>query len=472
MRLAYFSPLNPVQTGISDYSEELLPLLAPYGQIDLFVDGYRPSNPDLAGFAVRDGRSFTRRAGRYDAILYHMGNSPAHAYIYEALRRVPGVVVLHELVLHHLISWLSWDRGDARTYLHEFRFCYGAEGEALARRIILGQAHVNFFDYPLSDRVIKAARGLIVHSDYVRQGVLKVRPDAPVRVAPMGIPLPEASAERRAVARQRLGIAPSRLVLGSFGHINPFKRIDAALRAFRVLRQTYPDALYVLVGSISPNYDVRGLLRMLGLGDSVRQIGYSDSETFYDYMAAMDICLNLRYPTAGETSASVLRLMGAGLPVLVSRTGAFQDLPDDACVKIDLDETEREMIIEFLRLLAGKEELRQRIGANARRYVAERHSLACAAGGYLDALRAWYPGIVPEQPFYPAPQLAAVKRALPKTGAPAAGQTSTGAAQAGAAEPALASVAQAAAELGMDDQNPTLGRAARAWVELGLARRK
>ena len=44
MKLAYFSPLLPHRSGISDYSEELLPYLARAAEITLFVDGFQPSN--------------------------------------------------------------------------------------------------------------------------------------------------------------------------------------------------------------------------------------------------------------------------------------------------------------------------------------------------------------------------------------------------------------------------------------------
>ena len=49
MRIAYFSPLNPIRSGISDYSEDLLPHLADLVDVDLFVDGFQPSNQELAG---------------------------------------------------------------------------------------------------------------------------------------------------------------------------------------------------------------------------------------------------------------------------------------------------------------------------------------------------------------------------------------------------------------------------------------
>ncbi len=469
MKLAFASPLNPVQSGISDYSEELLPWLSAWATIDLFVDGIRPSNPTLAAYPRVDLRRLPAVASAYDAIIYQMGNSPCHAGIYQAALRTPGVVVLHEHVLHHLIAWMSWDRGDARSYLREFRACYGADGERLARRIITGQEHVDFFQYPLSDRLIRAARGLIVHSDYVRRAVLRVRPDAPVFIAPMGVPLPAESSAASTAARARLGIAPDALVIGSFGHMNPYKRLDTALRAFRALRQTRRDALYVLVGSVSPNYDIKQTIALLGLSDSAHVVGYADRQRFEDYVAATDICINLRYPSAGETSASVLRLMGAGLPVLVSRTATFEELPDGACIKVDADENEKELLVGYLRLLAARPDLRRRIGASARRYVATEHTLERAANAYLQALRAIYPALAATPtPTYPPSlrQPAAQQTPHPVTDSAQPSPTAAAAGEERPQDRALDIVAEAAGELGLAEAPGGLDDAARAWAEL------
>ena len=48
------------------------------------------------------------RTPRTDIALYHVGNSPeAHGWIVEALRKRPGLVVLHEIVLHHLVAGMT-----------------------------------------------------------------------------------------------------------------------------------------------------------------------------------------------------------------------------------------------------------------------------------------------------------------------------------------------------------------------------
>ena len=69
----------------------------------------------------------------------------------------------------------------------------------------------------------------------------------------MGVPLPPLIPKD--TARARLGIDASAFVVTSAGHLNPYKRVSATLRAFKALLMEVPNALYLLVGSRSPNYD-------------------------------------------------------------------------------------------------------------------------------------------------------------------------------------------------------------------------
>jgi len=115
----------------------------------------------------------------------------------------------------------------------------------------------------------------------------------------------------------------------------------------------------------------------------VRITGRVDIQTFQSHMAAADVGINLRFPTAGETSASVIRLMGIGKPVIVSNVGWFAELPDDCCLKVDPGETEEETLLDYMEFLAANEGARQELGANARAYMEENHSLDGSAQGYM-----------------------------------------------------------------------------------------
>jgi hypothetical protein len=100
MKVAYYSPLPPSRSGVADYSALLLPELERRLEVVVAAPGRRAPAADLA--------------------LYHVGNDPdAHGWIVDELRRRPGVVVLHEFVLHHLISGITLGRGDASSVSSE-----------------------------------------------------------------------------------------------------------------------------------------------------------------------------------------------------------------------------------------------------------------------------------------------------------------------------------------------------------------
>lgn len=385
-RIAYCSPLNPQPSGISDYSEDLLPHLAQYADVTVFADGITPTHPLLRQHM--DVRPLQRlpqlHAERpFDALVYHLGNSPVHAGIYEMAQRLPGIVVLHEWVLHHFKLWYAATRrNDVGSYLAEMADRYGERGVTVGRRMAQGQLLDAAFAMPLVEDVIEGARGLIVHSDHLRRLVQALRPDVPVARVPMGVPLlPPVASD---AARAALGLPAHAPIWASFGHINPYKRIEVALRAFRRYRLLEPDALYVLVGSVSGSYDLQAVLRRLNLGASVRVTGYVEASDFAAYVSASDLCLNLRYPTAGETSASLLRILSAGRPTLVSAVDAMEELPDAVCAKVDPGKPEQEQILAYTRLLQQYPQLAQQLGAQARAFIAVEHSLERAAHGYID----------------------------------------------------------------------------------------
>jgi glycosyltransferase involved in cell wall biosynthesis len=392
-RIAYCSPVNPVESGISDYSEELLPYLGQYAAVALFVErGIVPTNPQLrAHLAVHtlDELPALHRKQPFDAVIYHMGNSPAHGIIYELLQRMPGVVVLHDWVLHHFKLWYAATRRkDVGAYLREMQQRYGAEGERVGRKMSRGQLQDAAFRLPLVEDVIEHAQGLIGHSRFVVDQARALRPALPAAVVPMGVPLPPAVS--RDAARMALGLPLAAPIWASFGHINPYKRMESALRAFKRFRADQPDARYILVGSVSPSYDLAALIRRLGLDDAVVVTGYVPRGDFERYVAAADLCLNLRSPTAGETSASLLRLLGAGRPTLVSAVGAFVELPADVCAQVDVDSSESALILAYARLLQTQPALAAQLGHNARAFVGREHTLDGAAQGYIRFLSELY----------------------------------------------------------------------------------
>lgn len=384
MRIAYFSPLGPQRSGISDYSEELLPYLGQYAEFDLFVDGYTPSNPDVTRcWPVYDYRDFEtqRPLRRYDAAVYQMGNSRIHAYIYQTLCRFPGITVLHDYILHHLVIEMTAGAGDESGYIRELGYCHGTAGADYARVALYERRFNPSLRFPANRRVIDASLGVIVHSAYARSLIVAASPDVPVGVVNHhALPLrtqPAAKDSRRA-----LGLDEGALLFASIGLATPEKRLDVALRAFRRVREHRPDAHFLIVGEVAPEYDLCSIIDDLDLTDAVSLTGYVAQDALRRYIAAIDIAVNLRWPTMGETSGSLLRLLNAGKPTMVSNVGSYAELPSNCCRKIPVGEDEEEQIFQAMLALAEDPGGRRDLGQRAQSYVQCHHSIQGSAQQY------------------------------------------------------------------------------------------
>lgn len=398
LRVAYFSPLSPTPSGISDYSEELLPLLQQYVDLDLYVDAASIANKKIRShFRWHHYRDFDRQAEKtpYGVCLYHMGNNPFHRFVYETLLAHPGVVVLHDFVLHHFIAGITLERGHAEAYREEFRYCEGEGALGVAAELASPAMHsasrfLRFFDHPLNKRVVDASLGVIVHSRWAESRLREQSPRVPIQHIPHHFYAPPTQApateEQRRGLRRRLGL-DGRLVVGSFGFITRHKRIHVVLDAIRTLLLEFPSLLCLLVGRPEPELPLEQWIRDAGLGEHVRVTGYVSGAEFFDYVHAADVCTGLRYPSAGETSGSLIRLLGSGKCVIVSDYNQFSEFPSDCVVKIPLDSYEVETLAEWLAELFRHPGLRARIGQNARQYVRENNSLEASARKYAQFLQ-------------------------------------------------------------------------------------
>jgi glycosyltransferase involved in cell wall biosynthesis len=406
MRLAYFSPLPPQRSGIADYSAELIPCLAEHLELELFVDEGVRVDPEIRDrFPVHGDRAFPGlwERGRFDAVLYHLGNNPDfHARTWRTLTSYPGILVLHEAMVHHLVRGMTLSKGDPEGYVEEMRYAYGRTGQGLARRSLDTGIPLDVWSYPLFERAVDASLSVITHNEFTRQRVLASRPLARTSLIPHHVSLGELGSMDRDSARAALKLPPDAFVLASYGFITPAKRLEATLRAFARLKKERPDALYLLVGEVSPHYELSGI------PEGVILVGRTELDDFLRYMVAADVAVNLRYPTAGETSGTLIRLLGLGKPVIVSNLGAFSEIPDGACAKVDLDESEEDLLFAYLQALAADEGLRRAMGENARCHVAP-HTPEASARAYADVVRT----VVEEKP--------APFRVVPPLARPAAG---------------------------------------------------
>jgi glycosyltransferase involved in cell wall biosynthesis len=400
-RIAFFSPLPPRKSGVSDYSYLLLQELKRTYAIDLYHDsGYVPE-PALASseFQARDARLFLRYAGveDYHAVVYQMGNSRYHSYLYETMLRVPGVVTLHDFCLAGFHLHFGHRRGMEREYIrNELLLWYPEHAEAIEaglkswpwdwETIARECAKAGWY---LNRRLLASPNHVVVHSPWCVEQVRATSPEYAnkMTVIPHGIKPRSLSPERRAAIRQRFDIPRDALMVASFGFIHPDKMNPEALEAFRDVAEADASALFVFVGEDADGGIARRQASSLGLLERVRFLGRTTIDDFADLASVTDIGINLRRPpTNGETSGALLYLLASGVATIVTDVATFSDYPSDAVRKVRWESEGIDGLRRALGVLARDRPAREALGQAAWRHVSEHHEWSRVAERYVDVI--------------------------------------------------------------------------------------
>ncbi len=352
--------MPPAPTGVADYSSALLAALSRQGEVRLERDG--------------------------DVNLYHLGNNPLHAVIYERALRRPGAVVLHDAVLHH---FLLGTLGRAQ-YIEEFVFNYGEWTRDLAAGLWDNRARSGidpaYFAYPMLRRQMTSARAVIVHN---RAAARMAEQHGARRV----IEIPHLAGHRAPVShyevarvRERLGVKPGTFLFGVFGHLRESKRIPGVLRALARVRSSGVDAALLVAGDFVSG-DVERSLRPMLEQEGVFRVGHLPEADFWLHAAAVDACINLRYPQAGESSGIAIRLMSLGKPVIASAGEEMAAFPETTVLRVDPGVAETDMLSEYMTWLAGMPLDAREIGRRGAEHLARHHAPERVAAAYWRALR-------------------------------------------------------------------------------------
>lgn len=389
LRLAYVSPLPPERTGIADYSAELLPALAEHFDIDVIVN-----QPGIAGDWItahcrqRDAAWLHRHAGDYHAVLYHIGNSHYHDWMFELLQQCPGIVVLHDFYLGGLIWSLDGRPATAGIKLRELQYAHGYS--ALAECLLEpGEGNVGM-RYPFNRSLLESASGVIVHSAVSLR--LARQWYGPAAVSDWALVphlrLPAEPRERSAI-RQRLGLPESAFVVCSFGLLGSTKLNHRLLDAWLASSLAgQPDGWLIFVGEAGADEyasQLRQSIESSSQAERIRITGWADGDTFRDYLDAADLAVQLRTMSRGETSGTVLDCMNHALPTIVNANGSMADLPEEGVHRLPDDFTDAQLR-EALEYFQGNPEARRQLGMRARRIIEEQHAPARCAELYRVAI--------------------------------------------------------------------------------------
>ena len=388
MRLAWFSPMPPVRSGIASCSAELVSALGSEHEIDVFV--HEPARSE----AARSAHDFVweHRARPYDLTVYQLGNSSHHDYQWPYLFRYPGLTVLHDAHLHHARAALLLRERRSDDYRIEFAANDPAAPIDGAELAIAGFDSFLHYEWPFIRLVCASARTVAVHSRAMREEIARLAPESRVAHVRLGhgtwLSDRDASA-RGARARQRHGIPADAIVFGCFGGLTPDKRVAQILDAFNAVVPYAPSACLLLAGAEAADYDLDAGIHRHGLVGRVIRTGYlATDDELTDAIAAADVTLNLRWPTAREVSGPWLRCLAAGrasividlshmtdVPSLDPRTWTANGAADVHPVTVAIDILDEDHSLRLaMRRLAADPDVRTALGRAAREFWIREHS--------------------------------------------------------------------------------------------------
>jgi glycosyltransferase involved in cell wall biosynthesis len=428
-RLAIVSPLPPTPSGIADYTAELAPALAAHYAVTL-VSAAPPEGPLAGRMPWMSEDDFAEQGGRFDRVLYHVGNNPMHTRILqELLPRIPGVVTLHEAAITDLRNWL-----DRRADAPEPRATRVAREEGYPA--LFGTHELAGSAGPMAE-----ALGLVLHSGHARWLLEMQYGNAALAHAHI-LPLMRQPAPlpKREAARAALGLSEQDLIVASFGIVTPQKLPERVLAGFGALARQVPTARLVFVGDAQEGSP--GLMaeaERQGLGGRVSVTGRVPPAIYQAWLAACDLAVQLRRGSRGETSAAAKDVLMAGRPLLSNRHGAMAEMEASGC-RLVAEAAETGELAAALLEIGRDGALRAEMGEAARRWALWELNPDRVAAAYAAVL---------EQAYLRGPQsglahLLAISRDLPLT-----------AQDAGAAGQALAATFPGA-------------RQPRLWLDIGL----
>ncbi len=337
-----YTPLPPQKTGIADHNAMLLPFLEEV--LDVSVN-----HPDIESMGA--------------VPIYHMGNNELHADIFSRMNERPGLTVLHDIDLWGFFTYVYYRRGrheEFRRFLLE-----EVSDEAVVGELIGLLDRGEYIDrQPRMLRPIKLrSKYLLVHSRYAYSSGGLV--SAPSGIIPL-------AADLRHLSPIEVPVEPT--IVGA-GGIWPNKRYDVLLRAFARVREAMLDARLSIIGDGDRQLiqELKKLAYELRIADAVSFHGYVTHADYLSLLGNSHAVVCLRYPTSGETSASVLDAMKLGKPVLVSETGSYVEHPDDCVWKVPVGAMEEDLIAAYLLEILNNPRLRREMSRDGLRRIAQAH---------------------------------------------------------------------------------------------------
>lgn len=388
LKLRVWTPLPPQRSGIADHNLLLLPALAEVADVSVVVEDGRSGGTRLPESVTVVPRSEVD-AHPTNLSIYHMGNHHGlHRVIHDELLARPGLLVLHDPSLVDFYG--AYHEGSAEGFDAEVVLNHGRLIEL--PRVRAGSAwHVDRLAVHLIRRVVEPSLAVVVHSAWAADMLARQFPGKTVHQVELAAPLAGDGPAGPAL-RSRIGWGPEHAVFGLLGGLWQHKRPELVARIFAALHVLRPEARLLVAGRLEDREAVGRMVSAVsqaGLDDAVRVLTDVDDAAFSACVSACDAVVDLRWPSAGETSATMMRAFGAGRVAIVSDLPQYRALDGRFCRRVPTEPpVAAATALQVMLEVAGDPPAARAAGRSARQFVAESASPNWVARRYEAVSRA------------------------------------------------------------------------------------
>ena len=372
-RQIYFvSPIPPVPTGPADYMQDFIRALsAEYRERFAFFVAcdprdFSPLPSSYEGCAVVPYTHISPRPS--DVFIYFLANNPWHRYVRRMLadhETGKAYAVLHDIAssMDALSMCLEKDCGFTPADLPAF-FAreFGGGADLMARMLICGQLPQLAQYLALAQSIpLERANAIIVHSHYGKLKILAERsfgtpvPSVFVLQMPQRAPMDAALLPVDAPSSNQVVKPPKEeFRIGVFGLVSPHKRVLQVMKALRRYLDGLPisqrNTVHADIVGGGDEYltAVMAYVRNNELEDNVTVHGYVNYAKMNQLMNESHMIFNLRFPSCGETSATLANMSKLPGIVVTSDYAALREEPAD--FKVSVGPNELDELVESIRL--------------------------------------------------------------------------------------------------------------------------
>ena len=266
------------------------------------------------------------------------------------------------------------NQGDFDYVLVENRAEYVPYLRKKVKAKILLHVHNDFLckSYHLADQILKGCTQVLAVSDYIKDRILTIDPDAKqISILRNVIDVEkftQTPPEARDSLRTAYSIAPSDAVFAFVGRITPGKGVKELIEAFIKVSEKHENAKLLIVGAkwFSSNVQTPYMQQLkalsAGIEDKIIFTGYVDYSRIAEQYACADVVV---VPSVmGEACGLVvLEGMASGKALIVSDSGGIPEHIDPAyAIKVPRGENFVDELAVAMDRLASNKELRETMG--------------------------------------------------------------------------------------------------------------